>query len=500
MNSINNTTTILNNWIPISNHIYQNFYNNYNSSTIAVLFKIIARIHNFKGKTYTKFANIIDTCFYFGLSKTPLIRELDILKSKNLIEYKYNRYGHVEIELKLERPSKDFTKVPINLINEAQKLKFTANSFSLYMYIIYKFCRPYEKKEQLSYYLKYFAKVIKTSTKTVKNSLKNLADSGFISCKFAKFQTNDQCIIKPLFLDCKTKPVIIQSKLNSNVSQPILIPVPSKTTKTKVIVDNKINAISSKDKTLYDLKRVLKRHQRNQEDAPLIIKFINETGGLNGQPIKSIPAAWEKDLQSKLKILNFRFVEWKHQQIKKEQTQYFEKEFAKENNAAVKIDRSKVKFDINKNTENTINNADVKMNKFSNQMNKFSNQMSEFGPKMNKFSNNIRVRNVKDLNNHIKGEEPTYKPVQIQNNIKSGILNNDCDSFNFSEEELEAITQYKKSTYSLRILKLEEFIKRYLPIGIELIKSGKELNIENIFMLYAEKLTSGRIQQGITGK
>ncbi|MBF0363012.1 MAG: hypothetical protein HQK49_18475 [Oligoflexia bacterium] len=105
------------NWIPISNSIYKNFYREHDSSAMSVLFKIIARIHNYKDKTYTKFSSLADACTYFDISKKPLLRELDKLQNANLIEYEYHRHGHIEIEVV------EYFFCPSNCVTTFYKLK-----------------------------------------------------------------------------------------------------------------------------------------------------------------------------------------------------------------------------------------------------------------------------------------------------------------------------------------------------------------------------------------
>ncbi|MBF0300797.1 MAG: hypothetical protein HQK51_18960 [Oligoflexia bacterium] len=513
------------NWIPISNSIYKNFYRKYDSSAMSVLFKIISRIHNYKGKTYTKFPSLTDACTYFDISKKPLLRELELLQKADLIEYVYYRHSRLEIELKFERPHTDFTKLPVDLIREAQKIDLTTNAFSLYMFLIYKFSRPHEKEGSLALNLNYLGKVIQTTSRTAKSALQSLMGHGLINCVFAKFQTQDPCIITPLFLSSKNKQLEqnktekIQAPNNKHVeNKPLTIKKASiaitiqEQNITKPKLSNN-NTNEPQNKTLTDLKRVLKRHNHELSDAPLIIKFLTDTPvGLDKKPIKSIPAVWEKDIQSELKILHFRFSEWKHQQLKEENQQFLKEQATKEADLfseilvstnkenfsapVIEIDRSKVKFNFENNTLIDSYNTMTKMNNFSNQMNKFSNCPSFFKNNLNNFSNNLINLNTRNINNHIKGAYAYIENINHQSfqktNEQIAMVNSDCDSINFSTEELAAIKQYEQDKNSVRFLKVKDFTKRYLDIGVELLRVGKKINLENISLLYAEKNKASR--------
>ncbi|MBF0363711.1 MAG: hypothetical protein HQK49_22015 [Oligoflexia bacterium] len=389
----------------------------------------------------------------------------------------------------------------------------------------------------MSLNLNYLSKVIQTSSKTVRNSLQALIDNNLINCEFAKFQTHDPCIITLLFFSSRSnsstnlpieKNIIENTCVNATQLKNKVVNVNTEIktqNATVVIFENKITETATvtttaslietsnkqQDNTLTDLERVLKRHNRDVSEAPLIINFLNDTSvGLDKKPIKSIPAMWEKDLQSNLKILQFRFVEWKYQQEKEENKQFFEKQESETNQLVglvTKIDVSSVKFDYNNSTASDIkdnfnlnnkaqdsrvekssyDNSKDTTNTTTTELAYFSNQTTKNSNQMNKFSNNIRDFNIRNIKNHIRGANQL---IQFKNNNPLNTSFSDCDSFNFSTEELEAIKQYKRDRTSVRVIKTDDFIKRYLDIGVELLKAGKKINLDNISSLYAKKINS----------
>ncbi|MBF0315125.1 MAG: hypothetical protein HQK52_17000 [Oligoflexia bacterium] len=458
-------------WIPISNFIFKNFYYKYDSTTLSVLFQIMARIHNFKGKTYCEFATLSTACSYFTLSKRPLLRSLECLQNDGIVTYKHNARGPLEIELHIERPKQDFTKLPLHLIHVVQSAALTPNAFSLYMFLIFKFCWPPQKRKPLSLQLNYLAKVIKSSTRTVKNSLHLLMEHNLVLCEFAEFQTQDPCTITPCILLDQDQKRAEQGHVATKQHKEAVLPT---------------DKAQSNTNTLSDLERVLKRHGRDISDAPLIIKFLGDTSvALDKKPIKSIPALWEKDLQSDLKIYNFRFAEWKHLQEKEESKRYFTEEattvvevaITKPVAAVAQVDRSNVQFnagtDLRDNSNFTTHQVETTF--FSNKTSKISNFRPFFPAEASDFSNNQRDLN-KRLKNHIRG------------------LTADCDFLKkeYTQEEIQAIDQYKKDRESVRFLKTEDFIERYLSLGVELLRAGKRVNLDNINLAYSRQKQTQR--------
>lgn len=564
-----------------------------------VLFLIIARIHNYKDKSMASFESLPEACNYFNLSKRPLLRELDKLNETGLINFEYKKHSKIKIELRFERPNSNFTKLPASLIRDAKNLSLTASSFALLMFLLYKFSLPSQKNGPLSANLDYFGKVIHTTARTAKIALQSLVKHGFIECVFSKFQTRNPCIIKQLFMDN-----------NYSLNQANYYETSQLTTGTEHIAfytapDKKHQ---NPEQVLKDLVRVLKRHGRNAEDAPLIIKFLNQASvGLDKRPIKSIPAVWEKDLQSKLKILQFRFSEWKHEEEKKENKLFFEHQShlaidLASNSASHSISHSdshsvshshqkqELKNDQNKNQyKNRNKNQILKLKDFSSNQKAFKVTFpTKISQNSSNFSNYIRnYLNTEEINNHLRGKKTVnftknfsdnrnfyfdglnskilYKTENlaninsktkvkvlgyiqgciqdhIQNNIEDNTQgfvhdyeyghNNDITpngvqicldigdgdylktnntnfskpstspktstvynynysnqssvykTSNFSLEEQKVIKLYQENKNMVRVIKTEDFIKRYLPLGLELYKLGKEITLNSILELY----------------
>jgi hypothetical protein len=103
-----------------------------------------------------------------------------------------------------------------------------------------------------------------------------------------------------------------------------------------------------------------------------------------------------------------------------------------------------------------------------------------------KTSNNQRDLNKRNRNNHIRGEgsEPQKGIFQTQN--KSEFLK--ISNSQYSKEELQVIEIYKRDRSSLSVLKLDDFIERYLHLGVDLFRNGKTVTLQGLTSLYSRKI------------